>query len=82
MLLCPTFWPSGSHAMTIILTTTDDPYPTTNSPPLTTHYALNACEALRHLSLCKARVGRQVSWEPGLFSGKQLTAGMFLKLRK
>ena len=86
MLLCPTFWPSGSHAMTIILTTTDGPYPTTNSPPLTTHLALNVCEAYRRSSLCEARDVKyedmQVSRTPGLFSGKQLTAVMCLELKK
>ena len=57
-----------------------------NSPPATTHLALNACEALRRPSLCKARdvkdEDRQVPWIPGLFSGKQLTEVMCLELRK
>ena len=30
----------------------DYPYPTTNTPPLTTHHALIACEAVRRVCLC------------------------------
>ena len=81
-----TFWPSCSHTMTVILTTTDGLHPTTNSPPPTTHLALNACEALRCPSLCEARDlkndDRQVPWVSGLFSGKQLRATVCLELRK
>ena len=71
--------------MTVILTTTDGPYPTTNSPSLTTNLALNIYEALRRTSLCETRdvkdEDRQVFWTPGLFSGKQLIAAMCLELR-
>ena len=30
----------------------DYPYPTTNTPPLTTHHALNVCGALHHVYSC------------------------------
>ena len=32
--------------------TTDHPYPTTNTPPLTTHHALIVCEAVRRVCPC------------------------------
>ena len=41
--------------MTTILPTADGPYPTTKSPPLTTHVTLKLCEALRRPSLCEAK---------------------------
>ena len=72
--------------MTTILPTADGPYPTTNSPPPTTHLVLNACEALRRPSLCEARdvrdKGELVHFSYSLFSGKQLPAVMCLELRK
>ena len=72
--------------MTIILTTTDEPYRTTYSPPPTTRLALNAFSVLRRPSLCESMdlkdEDRQVPWTPGLFSGKQLIAAMCLELRK
>ena len=41
--------------MAITLPTIDVLYLTTNSPPATTHLALNVCEALRRPSLGEAR---------------------------
>ena len=82
-----TFWLSSSHTMTITLPTIDVPYLITNSPPqLTTHLALNVCEALHHPSLCEARdvkdEDKLMHLAFSLFSSKQLPAVMCLELRK
>ena len=73
--------------MAITLPTINVTYLTTNSPlTLTTHLALNFCEALRRPSLCEAGEvkdeDRLVHLGFGLFSGKQLPAALCLELRK
>ena len=69
-----------------ILPTPDVSYPATNSPPSTTHLALNVCEALHCPSLRKGRdvkdKDRRMSQIYNFFSGKQLTSVMWLELRK
>ena len=66
----------------------DYPYPTTNTPPLTTNYALIVCEALRHARPCdndrdaKEDDCDDVFITSDQFSQKQLRNATILVLRR
>ena len=67
----------------------DSPYPTTNTPLLTTHFVLIVCGALRHQYLCDDDSDRKeyncafdVAYTLDQFSWKQRRKAMILALRR
>ena len=67
----------------------DSPYPTTNTPPLTTHHALNVCGALRRVCSCDDdRNGKEDDCAPDMvstsdqFSWKKWRKAMILALKR
>ena len=67
--------------------TTDCPYPTTNTPLLTTHHALIVCEAVRRVCPCDDdRDAKDDDWSDvgtsDQFSSKQLRNATIVVLRR
>ena len=87
----PTFLTARTHAPKFTKSNTqaiDYPYPTANTPPLTTHHTLIVCEALRYVCPCDDdRDAKEDDCNSDVstsdqFSRKQLRNAMILVLRR